>query len=94
MATEFVTAIRTSEIPAGGVRAVDVRGRRVAVANVGGWSLLDNDNTHTPDVIPAGTQIAVGGYLVLEEAQFVFGLGSEILVVVMLLAFFKHRRWF
>jgi magnesium transporter len=24
----------------------------------------------------------------------VFGIGSEILVVVMLLAFFKHRRWF
>jgi 3-phenylpropionate/trans-cinnamate dioxygenase ferredoxin component len=36
MATEFVTAIKTSEIPAGGLTAIDVRGTRVAVANVGG----------------------------------------------------------
>ena len=28
MATEFVTAIKTSEIPAGGVTAIDVRGTR------------------------------------------------------------------
>jgi 3-phenylpropionate/trans-cinnamate dioxygenase ferredoxin subunit len=36
MATEFVTAIKTSEIPAGGLTAIEVRGTRVAVANVGG----------------------------------------------------------
>jgi 3-phenylpropionate/trans-cinnamate dioxygenase ferredoxin subunit len=36
MATEFVTAIKISEIPAGGVAAVDVRGPRIAVANVDG----------------------------------------------------------
>ena len=36
MATEFVTAIKTDEIPAGRITAIDVRGTRVAVANVGG----------------------------------------------------------
>jgi len=34
MATEFVTVIKTSEIPAGGITAVDAHGMRVAVANV------------------------------------------------------------
>ena len=38
MATEFVTATKTSELPLGGVTAVDVRGTRIAVANVGGTS--------------------------------------------------------
>jgi len=36
MATEFVTAIKTNEIPVDGVKAIDVRGTRIAVANVGG----------------------------------------------------------
>src|SRR4051812_32735308 len=42
--------------------------------DVSGWKLLDNDNAHVPYVIPAGTSIVAGGFLVLEEAQFVFGL--------------------
>jgi nitrite reductase/ring-hydroxylating ferredoxin subunit len=36
MAAEFVTTIKTNEIPIGGVTAIDVRGTRIAVANVGG----------------------------------------------------------
>ena len=37
MATEFVTAtIKTSEIPPGGIVAVNVRGTQIAVANAGG----------------------------------------------------------
>ena len=36
MAAEFVTTIKTNEIPVGGVTAIDVRGTRIAVANVGG----------------------------------------------------------
>ncbi|MGH9382752.1 MAG: Rieske (2Fe-2S) protein [Vicinamibacterales bacterium] len=36
MAAEFVTTIKTNEIPEGGVTAIDVRGTRIAVANVGG----------------------------------------------------------
>ena len=36
MATEFVTAIKANEIPVDGVKAIDVRGTRIAVANVGG----------------------------------------------------------
>ena len=44
-------------------------------ADVSGFVFRDNDDTHTY-VIPSGTSIAAGGYLVLEEAQFNFGLGS------------------
>ena len=36
MPTEFVTAIKTNEIPMDGIKAIDVRGTRIAVANVGG----------------------------------------------------------
>ena len=36
MATEFVTVIKTNEIPVDAVKAIDVRGTRIAVANVGG----------------------------------------------------------
>ena len=47
MATEFVTATKTSEIPAGTVTAIDVRGIRIAVANVGGtYYAFDDECTH------------------------------------------------
>ena len=36
MATEFVTIIKASEVPVGGVAAADARGTRIAIANVGG----------------------------------------------------------
>jgi hypothetical protein len=36
MATEHVTAITASEIPVDGVTAIDGRGKRIALANVGG----------------------------------------------------------
>ena len=43
MAAEFVSAARTNEIPAGEVKAIDVRGTRIAVANVGGAYYAFND---------------------------------------------------
>jgi nitrite reductase/ring-hydroxylating ferredoxin subunit len=44
---EFVTIIKTNEIPTGGVVAVDVRGTRIAVANVGGtYYAFDDACTH------------------------------------------------
>jgi 3-phenylpropionate/trans-cinnamate dioxygenase ferredoxin subunit len=47
MATEFVTAIKTSEIPVGGVTAIEVRGTRIALANVGGtYYAFDAECTH------------------------------------------------
>jgi nitrite reductase/ring-hydroxylating ferredoxin subunit len=47
MAAEFVTAIKTSEILAGSITAIDVRGTRVAVANAGGtYYAFDDACTH------------------------------------------------
>ena len=47
MAAEFVTTIKTNEIPVGDVTAIDVRGTRIAVANVGGtYYAFDDACTH------------------------------------------------
>ena len=47
MAKEFRTAIKTNEIPSGSVTAIDVRGRRIAVANVDGtYYAFDDECTH------------------------------------------------
>ena len=47
MATEFVTIIKTSEVPVGRVAAADVRGTRIAIANVGGtYYAFDDACTH------------------------------------------------
>ncbi len=43
-------------------------------ADISGYVFLDNGTTGY--VIPAGTTIPAGGFLVLDEAQFGFGLGS------------------
>jgi hypothetical protein len=44
--------------------------------DISGWGFRDNDSTHTIYKVPAGTTIAAGGYYMLEEAQFGFGLGA------------------
>jgi 3-phenylpropionate/trans-cinnamate dioxygenase ferredoxin subunit len=47
MAAECVSAVSTTEIPAGEVKALDVRGTRIAVANVGGtYYAFDDACTH------------------------------------------------
>ena len=47
MGAEFITAIKTSDVPVGSVKAIDVRGTRIAVANVGGtYYAFDDACTH------------------------------------------------
>jgi 3-phenylpropionate/trans-cinnamate dioxygenase ferredoxin subunit len=47
MAADSVTAINTNDIPAGSIRALDVRGTRIAIANVGGtFYAFDDECTH------------------------------------------------
>ncbi|MGJ0184660.1 lamin tail domain-containing protein [Corynebacterium glyciniphilum] len=44
--------------------------------DVSGWSIIDDDDSHAPVILPAGTEIESGGYLaVYTEASF--GLGSN-----------------
>ena len=59
MAAEFVTAIKTNEIPAGAVTAIDVRGTRIAVANVGGtYYAFDDECTHEQCSLAAEGELA------------------------------------
>lgn len=44
-------------------------------ANVGGYVVKDDDDTHVY-TIPAGTTIAAQGYLVIDESSLGFGLGG------------------
>ena len=47
MGAEYITAIKTNDIPVGDVKAIDVRGARIAVANVGGtYYAFDDACTH------------------------------------------------
>lgn len=47
-----------------------------AAVDISGWGFRDNDPTHAIYRIPTGTSIPAGGYYVLEEAAFGFGLGA------------------
>lgn len=46
-----------------------------SAVDISNWIFRDNDTTHAYK-IPAGTVIAAGGYYLLEEAAFGFGLGA------------------
>lgn len=77
--TAPVSGVRINEIESnGGVPGdwFELLNTGTVAADLGGWTVLDNDDTHAPYVIPAGTTIPAGGYLVIEEAQFGFGLGA------------------
>jgi hypothetical protein len=71
--------VRINEVePNGGMPGdwVELINVGISPVDVSGLRFLDNDITHVFYVIPAGTVIPAGGYLVLEEAQFGFGLGG------------------
>ena len=72
-----VTTVKVNEVESSG----GVPGDWVELVNIGtspvdlsGWSF--SDNSASTYAIPAGTVIAPGGFLALDEAQFLFGLGS------------------
>lgn len=47
-----------------------------SAADLGGYVFKDDDDGHSY-VLPVGTSVASGGYLVLEEGRFGFGLGGS-----------------
>ena len=71
-------AIRISEVESNGGTPGDwteLFNPTAAAVDISGWSFKDNDNTRT-FAFPAGTVIPAGGYYVVEEAAFGFGLGA------------------
>ena len=55
---------------------VELKNTGSAPVDASGLILRDNDDTHTY-AIPTGTTVAPGAYLLLDEKQFGFGLGSS-----------------
>ena len=47
------------------------------LADLSGYRLRDSDDSHAYYVLPSGTLLAAGGFLVLEQARFSFGLGAS-----------------
>lgn len=50
-----------------------------APVDISGWSFLDDDDNHTPYVLPSGTVIDAGGFVVIDTGTpggFDFGLGG------------------
>jgi hypothetical protein len=54
---------------------VELYNAGTAAADLSTWVIKDNDDTHGY-VLPAGTTLAAGGYLVIEEVALGFGLGA------------------
>jgi hypothetical protein len=75
-----LTDIKINEVESSGGTPgdwVELRNNAGTATDVGGLKFKDADDAHTFYEIPAGTTIPAGGYLVLEEAQFGFGLGGN-----------------
>jgi hypothetical protein len=72
--TVFINEIESS----GGTPGdwIEIVNAGTTAADLSGWKLLDSDNTHTPYVFAAGTTLAGGGHVVVEEAALGFGLGG------------------
>ncbi len=71
-------AIRINEVESNGGTPgdwVELYNPTAAVVDISGWALKDDNDSRTFR-FPAGTTIAAGGYLVVEEAEFNYGLGA------------------
>jgi len=74
-----VTTVHVNEVESNGGTPgdwVELINTGSTPVDISGWSVLDNDDTHTRVPFATGTTIAAGGYLVVEEATFGFGLGG------------------
>ena len=71
-------AIKVNEVESNGGTPgdwVEFYNTSAAEVDLSGFMFRDNDNTRQY-VLPAGTKVPANGFLVLEEAQFGFGLGA------------------
>ncbi len=78
VANDCTIAIMINEVESSGGTPgdwVELFNAGVSSVDVSGWIFRDNDDTHAY-LLPAGTVLAPGAYFMLDEASFVFGLGS------------------
>jgi hypothetical protein len=75
-----VTAdIRINEVESSGGTPgdwVELYNPGTTTVDLAGWGVLDNDDSHTKALLPAGAAITAGGFYVVEESTLGFGLGS------------------
>ena len=62
---------------------VELYNRSSAAVDLGGWSLVDDNDLHAPYVIPDGMSIEPGGFLVFNNAQTGLGFGYEDAAILM-----------
>ena len=73
-----VTNLRINEVESNGGTPgdwVEIYNPGPGAVDLAGWKFKDNDDTHAFYNLPVST-LAAGSYLVIEEADFGFGLGS------------------
>ena len=73
------TEVRINEIESNGGTPgdwVELVNPTSAAIDLSGWIVKDSDDTHV-STLPAGTSIAAGGFVIVEETQLGFGLGAS-----------------
>jgi lamin tail-like protein/phytase-like protein len=73
------TVVKINEVESSGGTPgdwVELKNTGSVPIDVSGWKFKDGDDLHDFHTIPASTTIAAGGYYVMEETQFVWGLGG------------------
>jgi hypothetical protein len=79
IAVRPLASVRVNEVESNGGTPgdwIELINTGTTAVDVSGWGLRDNDSTRAIYRLPAGTSIPAGGYLVVEEAAFGFGLGA------------------
>ena len=74
-----ISDIKVNEVESNGGAPgdwVELKNTGATVVDIGGLKFKDADDTHAFYVIPPSTEVQPGGYYVLEEAAFGFGLGG------------------
>jgi len=72
-------AIRINEVESNGGTPgdwVELFNSGTTAFDLGGYLFKDSDDTHAFYAFPAGTSVPAGGYHVIEESDFVWGLGT------------------
>ncbi len=74
------TTVKINEIESsGGVPGdwIELFNTGTVAADISGYVIADGNPSNTPYVLPSGTVVPAGEYLVLEQSAFIFGLGGD-----------------
>ncbi len=78
-----INEFQTTSLAGGIDDWIELYNRGTSAVNLGGMFLSDNRSSNTKYRIPTGTILAAGGYVVFDESQFGFNLGTTGEVIVL-----------